>query len=266
MTRHDQIQKSRLGRILVNRGYISEQQLDAALIAQAERGMMLGEVLVADGLITEKDLGRVLRHQKNYRFATAAVTMIVAPLQPMISMAASPAALPLNNTRVELSEAQLGSLKGLQPLDDEELSGVNAQGFFPGAALQAMGIQALDNADGVAAGLQHKYNDEDENEQQNEEQIAGELADSVLTMAGIGPISDLIEADIRVEGLRYSTDRPNIELLEDGRMKFYMPQSIDLIAMENIRVKGNTSGPTMGSIYMSDISYGPRSSYTIGAK
>ena len=68
MTRHDQIQKSRLGRILVNRGYISEQQLDAALIAQAERGMMLGEVLVADGLITEKDLGRVLRHQKNYRF------------------------------------------------------------------------------------------------------------------------------------------------------------------------------------------------------
>jgi len=98
---------------------------------------------------------------------------------------------------------------------------------------------------------------------QDEEQIAGELADTVLTVAGLGPISGMIDADIKIEGLEYHTDKPMMELMDGGAMKFYMPKSIDRISMENMRVKGNTDGPTLGSIYMSDITYGPNSSYTI---
>lgn len=264
VNQHEQIQKSRLGRLLVNRGYISEKQLDQALHLQVERGVMLGEVLVEEGWISDRELQKVLRHQKNYRFATAAVTMIVAPLQPMMAMAATPMAAPVTSPRIEVSEAQLSGLKGLQALDDEELSGVNAQGFFPGMAL---GPAALgQNADGIAAGLLNKYDENDDYENQDDEEIVAELADTVLTVAGFGPISNLIDADITIEGLKYSDDRPMMEALEDGRMKFYMPESIDLIAMENIRVKGSTDQATMGSIYMSDISYGPRSSYTIGGK
>ncbi len=264
MRQHEQIQKSRIGRVLVNRGYISEIQLAEALVIQAERGCLLGEVLVEREWIRQKDLDRALRHQKNYRFATAAVTLVVAPLQPMFALAASPSAMPLNNNhRIELSAKQLGSLGGLQALDDEELSGVSAQGFFPG---MAPGLSFGQNADGVAAGMFHKYDDDGEYEEPEDQQIAGELADTVLTVAGLGPISNLIEADVKIEGLEYHTDKPMMEMLDGGKMKFYMPKSIDRISMEDIRVKGNTSGPTLGSIYMSDITYGPNSSYTISPR
>ena len=264
MRHHEQIQKSRIGRLLVNRGYITESQLAEALVAQADRGCLLGEVLLEREWIREKDLKRVLRHQKNYRLATAAVTLVVAPLQPMFALAASPSALPLtNNHRVEVTDKQLGGLKGLQALDDEALSDVSAQGFFPGMA-PAIGIGQ--NADGVAAGMFHKYQDDGDLEEPEDEQIAGELADTVLTVAGLGPISSLIEADITIEGLEYHTDKPMMEMLEGGKMKFYMPKSIDRISMENMRVKGNTSGPTLGSIYISDITYGPNSSYTISPR
>ena len=261
MSHHEQIQKSRLGRLLVNRGYISESQLAEALVAQAEEGKLLGQVLVERNWIRQKDLDRTLKHQKNYRLATAAVTMIVAPLQPMFAFAASPMGLPVTNHRVEISAAELGGLKGLQALDDEALSDVNAQGFYPAIAPSALSMGQ--NGDAIAAGLRHLYQDDEEYEERSDEQIAGELADTVLTMAGLGPISGLIDADIKIEGLEYHTDKPMMEVLEGQRIKFYMPKSIDRISMENIRVKGNDSGPTMGSIYMSDISYGPNSSYTI---
>lgn len=264
MSHHDQIQKSRLGRILVNRGYISESQLDQALVAQAEEGRLLGAVLLDRGWISDRDLKRVLRHQKNYRFATAAITMVVAPLQPMFAFAATPIGLPVISPRAEASVDQMPSLKGLQALDDEALSSVNAQGFFP--AMASPGLSIGQNADGIAAGFYHKYDEDEEYEEQDDESIAGELADTVLTVAGLGPISNMIEADITIQGLEYHTDKPMMEVLDGGRMKFYMPKHIDRISMENIRVKGNTSGPTLGNIYMSDISYGPESNYIISPR
>ncbi len=262
MNRHEQVQKSRLGRLLVNRGYITEQQLDEALKLQAQNNTLLGEVLLEKGWISEKNLKRTLKHQTRYRYAAAVVTMVAAPFQPMMAFAASPVAgLPVSSTKVEISAAEMGRLGGLQAMTDEELEGVNAQGIMPGVSF-TMG----QNADAVAAGLRHKYRDDENYEEQDDEQIAYELADTVLTMAGVGPISNLIEANISIEGVKYQEGRPKMEFLEGGKMKFYMPTEIERIAMEDIRVKGNDSGPTMGSIYMSDIRYGANSSYTISAK
>ena len=266
MTKHnEQIAKSRLGRLLVNRGYISEAQLDQALQLQVSENMMLGEVLIKQGWISEKELNRTLKHQSRYRYTAAFVALAAAPFQPMLAMAASPAAaLPINNTSsAELTREQLGKFGGMQMLDDEALAGVNAQGFGP---IPGMGLSIGQNADGEVAGFQHKYNDEDEYEEPKDEQVAYELADSVLTMAGVGPISNLIEADISIEGLKYQEGRGPIEITDEGGIKIYMPTEIARISMENIRVKGNTSGPTMGSIYMSDIKYHPDSSYTITAR
>jgi len=103
-------------------------------------------------------------------------------------------------------------------------------------------------------------------EEPKDEQIAYELADTVLTVAGLGPISNLIQADITIEGLKYQEGRAQIEILEGGKMKFYMPTEIGKISMENIRVKGNDSGPTFGDIYISDVKYNPASNYIISAK
>lgn len=263
MNRNEQISKSRLGRLLVNRGYISEQQLSDALIKQAEDGVLLGEVLLAQGLITESNLKRVLKHQKRYRYTAAAVALVAAPFQPMIAMAAGPVGLPVSNASAALSSTQLGSLSGLKALDDDELAGVNAQGFVPG---MMVGMELGKNSDGAMAGLQHKYREDDDYEEDDDEQIAYEIADTVLTMAGIGPISNFLDAKITIEGLKHQEGKPALEILEGGRMKFYMPAEIARISMEDIRVKGNTDGPTLGDIYISDIKYASGSSYTIGAK
>ncbi len=266
MSKHnEQLAKSRLGRLLVNRGYISEAQLSEALKLQASENMMLGEVLLKQGWISEKELSRTLKHQSRYRYTAAFVALVAAPFQPMIAVAASPAAaLPITNaSSSQLTQAQLGKLGGMQMLDDEALAGVNAQGF---GSIPGMGISFGQNADGALAGFQHKYQEHEDYEEPEDEQIAYELADSVLTMAGVGPISNLIDADISVEGVKYQDGRAPIEITEDGSMKFYMPTEIARISMENIRVKGNDSGPTMGNIYMSNIKYHPDSSYTISAR
>ncbi len=261
----EQLAKSRLGRLLINRGYITEEQLDEALKLQASQNLMLGEVLIEQGWISAKDLQRTLKHQSRYRYTAAFIALAAAPFQPMLAVAATPMGLPVVNNKVEISSAEMGRFGGMQMLDDEELSGVNAQGFggvgIPGMST-AMGFGQ--NAD-ATAGQMHKYNEEDF-EEPKEEQIAYELADTVLTVAGIGPISNFIQADISIEGLKYKEGRSQIEILEGGKMKFYMPTEIERISMENIRVKGNDSGPTFGDIYISNIKYHPDSSYTISAK
>jgi len=263
---NEQLQKSRLGRLLVNRGYITEDQLDSALIAQAEQGKMLGEVLIDQGLITRKELQRTLKQQKRYRYTAAFVAMVAAPLQPMMAFAASPAPLPVNNAasskldQGSLNSAMMGKFGSMKMLDDEELSDVNAQGF---GITPSIGMQFGQNADGVAAGFRHRYRDDEDIKEPEDEQIAYELADTVLTVAGVGPISNFIDADITITGLKFQEGRANVELLEDGGVKFYMPTEIERIAMENIRVKGDDSGASFGDIYISDVRYHPDSSYTI---
>lgn len=267
MNRNEKIAKSRLGRLLVNRGYITEDQLSEALVLQAAGDGLLGEVLINKGYISEKDLSRTLKHQKRYRYTAAFVALATAPFQPMVAMAASPLnAMPLPSHKIELSSVDMGKFGGLKMMDDSELSGVSAQGFggpMPGVGL---GMNFGQQADAVAAGLHNKYQEDEEYKEQDDEQIAAEIADTVLTMAGLGPISNMIEANVTIEGLKFQEGRSQIEVLGDGRVKMYMPTEIARISMEDIRVKGNTSGATMGSIYMSDIKYDPRSSYTIGPK
>lgn len=267
MNRNEKLVKSRLGRLLVNRGYITEDQLAEALTLQAAGNALLGEVLIGKGYISEKDLSRTLRHQKRYRYTAAFVALATAPFQPIVAMAASPlSAMPLPNNKIELSDIDMGKFGALKMMDDSELSGINAQGFGGQIPSVGLGMNFGQNADAVAAGFHNKYQEDEEYKEQDDEQIASELSDTVLTMAGLGPISDMIEAKITIEGLKYQEGRPQIEILDGGKVKFYMPTEIAKISMEDIRVKGNTSGPTMGSIYMTDIKYDPRSSYTIGPK
>lgn len=260
----EQLAKSRLGRLLVNRGYITEAQLDEALTLQATQKLMLGEVLLAQGWITEKDLQRTLKRQSRYRYTAAFVAMAAAPFQPMLAVAATPTGLPITNNKVEISASDLGKFGGMQMLDDEEMSAVNAQGFGVSIPGMQTAINIGQNTN-VAIGEMHKFNDEDF-EEPKEEQIAYQLADTVLSVAGMGGISNFIEADISITGLKYQEGRSQIEILEGGKMKFYMPTEIERISMENIRVKGDDSGASFGDIYISDIKYHPNSSYTISAK
>ena len=57
--------KRRLGDICVERGLISEEQLQQALVHQSESGTKLGEVLVELGFVTRVGLAGVLSEQWN---------------------------------------------------------------------------------------------------------------------------------------------------------------------------------------------------------
>jgi hypothetical protein len=55
--------KPRLGDLFVQRGLISQAQLDAALAEQRESGMKLGEILVEKGWVSRVDLASVISKQ-----------------------------------------------------------------------------------------------------------------------------------------------------------------------------------------------------------
>ena len=264
MINHEQVQKSRLGRLLVNRGYITESQLDQALKMQAEQTKLLGEVLVEQGWLSQKTLNRVLRRQQRYRLAATIVTAAVAPLQPMLTYAASPNTVAANDASIPIPAHQMASLSGLQALDDEALDEVAAQGFSPAMA----GLAMTQNLNTTANSTYHRY-DEDksfDDDDERHEMLAQNLSDSVLSSVGLGPISGMLDSELTITGVEYAENLPQFEITSDGGFKIYMPSSIEQIAMENIRVKGDDSGNVFGSIYMSNIQYGEGSSMTIRPK
>ncbi|MBF0349619.1 MAG: Flp pilus assembly complex ATPase component TadA [SAR324 cluster bacterium] len=73
-----------LGEMLVDRGFISEEQLGITLREQKRTGKLLGEILIQHGFVREKDLSEVLASQsgrtfidiKNAEFPADAASMI----------------------------------------------------------------------------------------------------------------------------------------------------------------------------------------------
>lgn len=238
-TKTKQLDKSRLGRLLVNRGYISEQQLDEALSHQRSTGQKLGEVLVCQGLISERDLERTLKHQKRYRYTAAFVAMVVTPLQPAIAFAATTQTSSASTDAVAAEQLDaFKSKSGLKSLDDDLLAGVTAQGL-------SEDIQ----------GLMQMVNDE-------------EKPDSVKVLKNLTnvfmPVTNLLAWDSTVEGVVYDSNNPGFEMLEPGKMKLALPTHIDRISLKNIRVAGaGPTTPSFGNVYMSDINFSEGSNVTI---
>jgi len=60
--------RMRLGDILLEQEYITQEQLDTALAASKETGARLGEWLVESGFITEEKIAQALRYQLGYQY------------------------------------------------------------------------------------------------------------------------------------------------------------------------------------------------------
>lgn len=58
----------RIGEILISKKLLTQEQLDSALVKQAETGKFLGEILIGMGLVDEKTLLIVLAEQFNTHF------------------------------------------------------------------------------------------------------------------------------------------------------------------------------------------------------
>lgn len=220
-------EKSRLGRLLVNRGYLSEDQLDDGLRLQRDSGKRLGEVFIAAGWITERELGRVLKHQSRYRSAAAMVTMVALPFQPLVTFAAS-------NSTSAAQAAEAGELletAGMSPLTEDELSAVAGQGNR--SLLDRIGQPEPDVIEGIK-----------------------------LTANVFVPTLNFLESDFSISGVNYRDGEPRYEVSEDGAVTMAFPERIEEIRMDNIRVSGGSS-PAMGNVSIQDIRFHPDSRMTI---
>lgn len=234
-------EKSRLGRLLINRGYLSESQLDEGLRLQHETGQRLGEVFVQSGWITERELHRVLKHQSRYRNAAALVTMAVLPFQPLISFAAGNTA---NDSRDITDSGQIYERSGFAPLSEKEMAGVSGQGD------QTL-MERLANVSAMIG----------------EEGEAGEVEPDVieglkLTANIFVPVLNFLDSDLTISGVHYRDDVPRYAVREDGGLTMAFPERIEQIRMDNIRVSGS-QGPSMGNIAIDNIRFHPDSQMTI---
>lgn len=57
-----------LGELLLDRGIISKDQLDKAILAQKEKGGLIGQVLVGLGFVTEEQIAQSLTVQYGFPF------------------------------------------------------------------------------------------------------------------------------------------------------------------------------------------------------
>jgi len=78
---HQVLQRSRLGKIVVERKWVTEEQLELAVQRQQISGERLGEALVALGFVTQRQVDRALRKQTNVRAVAMLAALMVAPFQ-----------------------------------------------------------------------------------------------------------------------------------------------------------------------------------------
>lgn len=231
-------EKSRLGRLLVNRGYLTEDQLEEGLRLQRESGIRLGEVFVAAGWVTERELNRVLKHQSRYRNAAAMVTMVALPFQPLVTFAASNDA----SAAQSVEAGELFDPANMSPLTEDELSSVTGQGN--NSLLDRIGLVAGPQKDG-------------------EQLLEPDVIEGLKLSANVFfPVLNLLDSDFSITGVHYREGEPRYVVGEGGRITMALPERIEEIRMDNIRVSGGGS-PSMGNVSIQDISFHPDSRMTI---
>ncbi|MDK9558075.1 pilus assembly protein PilB [Marinobacter sp. M216] len=235
-------EKSRLGRLLISRGYLSEEQLEDGLRVQRETGQRLGEVFIQSGWLTEKELHRVLKHQSRYRNAAALVTVVTLPFQPLVSFAAS------SSTSAAQSSAAMGEVYergAMRPLVDSELDRVLGQGD----------PSLLDRIEQVSRMA--------ETSSESDGSISADVIEGLKLTANIFvPVLNFLDSDLTISGVHYRDGEPRYAVRGDGALTLAFPERIEVIRMDNIRVSGSR-GPSMGNVSIHDIRFDPDSRMTI---
>ena len=235
-----QLDKSRLGRLLVNRGYISDEQLQQALQVQGDSGERLGEILMRAGWISSRELNRTLKHQSRYRYTAAFAAMVVAPLQPAAALASPAPALPTAGPTT--TGQQMRDNAGMTPLSESEMQQVSGQG----SEKLFSGVTRLADAPASGAGA--------------EDQALDSLEMTARTFL---PVFNFLDSDVTVTGVDFGEKGPGFSLLAHGGLSINMPERIEEIRMERIRVEGSPASHSMGSITMSNIRFSSDSQLTI---
>jgi len=204
-----------LGQLLIKQRLITEEQLADAIALQKETGKRLGEILAGANLLSQEHIQRALKKQRDLRLIAAFATAMFAPLE---ALAAGP--LP----PVEVSVPATAPARTVYALSDEDLEAVSAAGL-PEVVRQL-------------------YFDRSK----------GDGIDQLRALAGVvNPVLNFLDADVTVRGISYDASLAQTVVNPDGSIRLSMPSTIDEISLENIRVKGDRSGASFGSISLKNI-------------
>jgi hypothetical protein len=218
-------QRSRLGLLLINKGWITHHQLDQALRLQSETGLRLGKVLIDQGWITERQLNRSLKKQSRYRHSAAFAALLLGLLQPFMASA--------NIEREPISTEQLiektdrTPSSGLTLLSDSAMSAVTAQG-------SQLNIPTIQNI--LANTLETNNHDQS---------ILNTLGNLFL------PATNLLNADVEMSDVTYAAG-PRTKLNADGSITVALPSHIGQLAFKNVQVS-ESAGQNLGDVYIKNI-------------
>ncbi len=120
-----------LGEVLVERGAITQQQLERALTYQKENGGLIGEIFVELGFLKEEDIAQALTVQYGFPYLPLGnyeINMEIINIIP-VRVARQYMLVPIDKIGNNLSLAMSNPLN-LQAIEDVELlSGCNVQTF-----------------------------------------------------------------------------------------------------------------------------------------
>lgn len=211
-------ERSRLGRLLLEKGIISEEQLNKAIEQQKITGQKLGEVLTGWNLATQRQITGLLRRQRNLRMATAVATALLGPLQAF-------AASPVPVTQVTSTQSSARS-EGLKELSEDEMGDVSAQGSLSQDQLLNL-AQHSKSGDGL------------------------EVIKDVAKL--LNPVLQMLDSETSMKDVVYDPENAKAVVNKDGSVTLRLPSSIGELSFRNIRVAGDTEGYSLGSIVIRGI-------------
>lgn len=211
-------ERSRLGRLLLEKGIISEEQLNKAIEQQKITGQKLGEVLTGWNLATQRQITGLLRRQRNLRMATAVATALLGPLQAF-------AASPVPVTQVTSTQSSARS-EGLKELSEDEMGDVSAQGSLSQDQLLNLAQHSKDG-DGL------------------------EVIKDVAKL--LNPVLQMLDSETSMKDVVYDPENAKAVVNKDGSVTLRLPSSIGELSFRNIRVAGDTQGYSLGSIVIKGI-------------
>ena len=228
--------------MLVNKKLISQEQLDWAIEQQKKTGQRLGDVVTELNLISRNQVDAVLRKQRAMRLAASVVTALLGPIPVYASAATAPVAPMATQSAHNTQKAG-----GLRVMSDKEMSETTGQGVLEDTLGDLMSV------------MNNKFSYNNAVQASLDQQLGiAKKSDSGLKTLGtmaklMNPLLMMFSYDFSIKDVVYSTEGSAPVINKDGSITLSMPSTIGQIRFDNIRVRGNTTGPTFGSIAINDI-------------
>ncbi|MGY0218144.1 hypothetical protein ACWJJH_12305 [Endozoicomonadaceae bacterium StTr2] len=207
-------QKSRLGRILVNKGYVSESELDKAIVEQQTSGKRLGEVLVDTGIVSRWQLRRALSRQTRLRFAASLAVALLNPIQLVHG----------DSTTAEFET----------PYADSDMNEWEDGPLLPEQKLARSKVEE---------NLAHD---------ETSIRVASQLVKMVMPVLNQLESGYHTPEGERKHDIDYDVDDAKAEIHPDGRIRLSIPSTVGMLRFDNIRLSG-VAAYNGGAISLSEV-------------